>query len=81
VLFPLNDVVSAVHGAGRRSACADVQRAIDFVLSHDVTGICTAGDTRLLPLVLEACERFAPMAAQAREALIAEASAHEPLFA
>ncbi len=60
---------------------ADIQRAIDFVLSHDVTGICTAGDTRLLLLVLEACERFAPMEAHAREALIAEASEHEPLFA
>jgi aryl-alcohol dehydrogenase-like predicted oxidoreductase len=60
---------------------ADVQSAIDFVLSHDVMGICTVGDTTLLPLVLEACERFAPMAADAREALIAEASEHEPLFA
>ncbi len=60
---------------------ADVQHAIDFVLSHDVTGICTAGDATLLPLVLEACERFTPMAAEAREALIAEAPAHEPLFA
>lgn len=59
----------------------DIQRAIDFVLSHDVTGICTAGDTTLLPLVLDACERFAPMTAEVREALIAEASAQEPLFA
>jgi len=60
---------------------ADVQRAVDFVLSHDVTGICTAGDTGLLPLVLEACERFAPMDEATREALIAEgATRYEPLF-
>jgi len=59
----------------------DVQRAVDFALSYDVTGICTAGDTRLLPLVLEACERFTAMGEAEREALIATASEHEPLFA
>jgi aryl-alcohol dehydrogenase-like predicted oxidoreductase len=60
---------------------ADIQRAVDFVLSHDVTGICTAGDTELLPRVLDACERFTPMDAEARERLIADgAAAYEPLF-
>ncbi len=59
----------------------DIRRAVSFVLSHDVTGICTAGDTRLLPFVLEACERFAPMGEAEREALIATAGEHEPLFA
>lgn len=60
---------------------ADIQRAVDFVLSHDVTGICTAGDTGLLPLVLEACERFTPMDEATREALIAEgATRYKPLF-
>jgi aryl-alcohol dehydrogenase-like predicted oxidoreductase len=60
----------------------EIQRGVDFVLSHDVTGICTAGDTRLLPLVLDACERFTPMPAAERESLIAEeGSRHQPLFA
>jgi aryl-alcohol dehydrogenase-like predicted oxidoreductase len=60
----------------------EIQRGVDFVLSHDVTGICTAGDTQLLPLVLDACERFVPMPAPARESLIAdEGSRHQPLFA
>lgn len=59
----------------------EIRRAVDFVLSHDVTGICTAGDTRLLPLVLEACERFTPMTAEERDALVASAAAYEPLFA
>jgi aryl-alcohol dehydrogenase-like predicted oxidoreductase len=59
----------------------DIQRAVDFVLSHDVTGLCTPGDTHLLPLVLEACERFTPMDAATREALIREGAArYEPLF-
>lgn len=36
----------------------EIQRAVNFALSYDVTGLCTAGDTRVLPLVLEACDNF-----------------------
>jgi predicted aldo/keto reductase-like oxidoreductase len=57
-----------------------IQLAVNFVLSQDVTGICTAGDTTVLPLVLEACEHFIPMDIQAQEALIASAGQFEPLF-
>jgi aryl-alcohol dehydrogenase-like predicted oxidoreductase len=57
-----------------------LQQAVNFALSQDVTGICTAGDTRLLPLVLEACEKFEPMGKEEQEALIATASQFEPLF-
>jgi aryl-alcohol dehydrogenase-like predicted oxidoreductase len=61
---------------------ADIQRAVDFVLSHEVTGICTAGDTDLLPLVLEACDRFTPMDEITQQELIVEGAARfEPLFA
>ncbi len=58
-----------------------VRQAVDFVLSQDVTGICTAGDTQVLPLVLEACENFKPMEKEAQEKLIGTAGAFEPLFA
>jgi hypothetical protein len=59
----------------------DIRRAVNFVLSHEVTGLCTAGDTGLLPLVLEACEAFVPMSPGDRDALIAEgARGYEPLF-
>lgn len=57
-----------------------IQRAVNFVLSQPVTCLCTAGDTRLLPLVLQACENFTPMAVAEQEALIASASEYEPLF-
>jgi predicted aldo/keto reductase-like oxidoreductase len=57
-----------------------IQSAVDFVLSQDVTGICTAGDTTVLPHVLEACERFTPLDAKAQEELIASAGQFEPLF-
>ena len=59
-----------------------IQQAIDFVLSQDVTGICTAGDTRVLPLVLEACENFTPLTEHEQETLISTAAEdYEPLFA
>jgi len=61
---------------------AHIQTAVNFVLSQDVTGLCTAGDTRLLPLVLDACERFTPMGPEEQEALIAQgAGEYAPLFA
>jgi predicted aldo/keto reductase-like oxidoreductase len=58
-----------------------IQPAIDFVLSQDVTAICTVGDVTVLPLVLEACEKFTPMSKESQEALIASAGEYEPLFA
>ncbi len=60
---------------------AMIQQGIDFALSQDVTGICTAGDVRLLPLCLHACENHRPMRREQQEALIAGAAAYEPLFA
>ena len=59
-----------------------LQTAINFALSQDITGLCTAGDTTLLPQFIEACERFTPMEAEAQEALVAEgAHQYTPLFA
>lgn len=62
---------------------AHVQQGVDFALSQPgVTGLCTAGDTRILPLMLEACERFTPMSADRQAALIAAGEKEfEPLFA
>jgi predicted aldo/keto reductase-like oxidoreductase len=57
-----------------------IQQAINFVLSQDVTGLCTAGDTCLLPLVLQACDNFTALSVSEQEALIASAEEYEPLF-
>jgi aryl-alcohol dehydrogenase-like predicted oxidoreductase len=60
---------------------AGIRRGVDFALSYDVTGICTAGDVHLVPMVLDACESLTPMSAEEREILIAEqAPRYEPLF-
>lgn len=58
-----------------------IQQAVNFVLSQNVTGLCTVGDTKVLPLVIDACERFAPMDTAEQEALIASANQYQPLFA
>jgi len=57
-----------------------IQQAVNFVLSQDVTGLCTVGDTRLLPLVLQACDDYVALSEGEQEALIATAQAYEPLF-
>src|SRR5688500_3450462 len=39
----------------------EIQKGVNFALSYEVTGVCTAGDPRILPLVLRACENFTPL--------------------
>ncbi|MEJ5224306.1 MAG: aldo/keto reductase [Anaerolineales bacterium] len=58
----------------------DIQRAVNFALSYDVTGLCTAGDTRILPRVLTACQNFTPLGVEERERLIETGRQFEPLF-
>ncbi len=58
-----------------------ITSAVQFALSQDITGLCTVGDTRLLPLVLHACEKFTPLSQGEQEALITSASTYEALFA
>ncbi len=57
-----------------------IRQAVHFVLSQDVTGICTAGDTKILPLVLQTCENFTPMPAAEQEQLIRQAAGFEMIF-
>lgn len=59
----------------------EIQRCVNFVLSQDITGICTAGDPGLLPLILEACENYTPLETDEQESLVKSAvGAYEPLF-
>lgn len=59
---------------------AEIQRAVNFVLSQDVTGLCTAGDTRVLPLVIQACENFSRLSKDEVEEMIKSGGQFEPLF-
>lgn len=62
------------------SAVEHIQAAVNFVLSQDVTGLCTAGDTSLLPKVLEACENYRSLNQAEQEKMISGARDYEPLF-
>jgi aryl-alcohol dehydrogenase-like predicted oxidoreductase len=59
----------------------EIQKAVNFALSYDVTGLCTAGDTRILPMVLRACEHFTRLSSAEIEEMIESGKQHEPLFA
>ena len=57
-----------------------IQQAVNFALSYDVTGLCTAGDVNVLPLVLEACQSFTCLDESEREGMIRAGQQFEPLF-
>ena len=59
----------------------EIQKGVNFALSYEVTGLCTAGDTRILPMVLEACENFSPLNQEGIEEMIKSGEQYEPLFA
>ena len=59
----------------------EIQKGVNFALSYDVTGLCTAGDIRILPMVLDACERFARLDKDEMEEMIKSGRQYEPLFA
>lgn len=58
----------------------EIQHAVNFAMSYEVTGLCTAGDTRILPLVLQACENFKRLDAIEMNEMIRSAQQYEPLF-
>lgn len=58
-----------------------IQRAVNFALSYEITGICTAGDIRILPKVIEACENYRELDHEQAEAMIELGKQYEPLFA
>jgi predicted aldo/keto reductase-like oxidoreductase len=57
-----------------------IEQALRFTLSQPVTGAISAGDARLLPMILQAAERFQPMDEAEQAALLATAAEYEPLF-
>jgi len=57
-----------------------IDRALRFNLSQPVSAVINAGDARLLPMILDAAERFQPMDDAEQAALLATAGEYEPLF-
>jgi aryl-alcohol dehydrogenase-like predicted oxidoreductase len=57
-----------------------IQQAVNFALSYEITGLCTAGDIRILPLFIQACENYTEMNHEQAEAMIESGRHFEPLF-
>jgi aryl-alcohol dehydrogenase-like predicted oxidoreductase len=57
-----------------------IQQSVDFVLSQDITGICTAGDVNLLPIILQACEVHSILGKKEQEALVERGKSFETIF-
>ena len=57
-----------------------IQEGVNFALSQDVTALCTAGDVRILPLFLEACENFKPLSKTEQEDLIVDHRQFKTIF-
>jgi predicted aldo/keto reductase-like oxidoreductase len=57
-----------------------IQKCVDFVLSQPISGVCTAGDINLLPLVVDACTNFQPMDSVEQKELISKTHQFEHLF-
>lgn len=57
-----------------------VETALRFNLSQRVTGVISAGDARLLPMILDAAEGFQPMDDAEQAALLATAGEYKPIF-
>ena len=57
-----------------------IEESVNFVLSHDVTGICTPAEPSILRLVFEACERLVPLDAEGRAAIMATAGQYTAVY-
>lgn len=58
----------------------EIQQAVNFALSYEVSGLCTAGDIRILPMVIQACENFLELNHEQMEEMIKSGEKYEPLF-
>jgi predicted aldo/keto reductase-like oxidoreductase len=57
-----------------------VERSLRFTLSQPITAAISAGDSRLLPAILAAAERFEPMSEEEQASLVAKAGEYETIF-
>jgi predicted aldo/keto reductase-like oxidoreductase len=57
-----------------------IEKTLRFNLSQPVTAAISAGDARLLPMILDAAERFQPMDDAEQAALLATAGQYQSIF-
>lgn len=57
-----------------------IEKALRFNLSFPISGVISAGDAQLLPMILGAAERYRPMDEVEKAELLATAGDYQPLF-
>jgi hypothetical protein len=57
----------------------DIERAVNFVLSHKIATLVSASDTKLLSLMIDAAERYSQIDKEEHDALLAEGKKYELL--
>ena len=57
-----------------------IQKAVNFALSYEITGLCTAGDVHILPMMIQACENYMELNHDQMEEMIESGKKYEPLF-
>ncbi len=57
-----------------------IDKAVNFTLSQPITGICLAGDVRLTPKLIKACQNFSPLDRVEQQELLELSVQYEPLF-
>ncbi len=62
------------------SSQAMIQKSVNFTLSQPVTGICLAGDIRLTPKLIKACQDFTPINREEQQELLESSDQYENLF-
>jgi aryl-alcohol dehydrogenase-like predicted oxidoreductase len=62
------------------SSDEEIQQAVRFVLSQDITGICTASDTGLLTKITQVCMNFEKMEIGEQERLIQTGHVYQSIF-
>ncbi len=61
------------------SSAEEIKRSLDFVFSNEVSTAVSASDVNLLPLIIEAAERFTPVKGSRMNELLKESGRYRPL--
>jgi len=57
-----------------------IDKAVNFTLSQPITGICLAGDVRLTPKLIRACQNYTPLSSDAQQEMLILSIQYAPLF-
>ena len=57
----------------------EIEKSVRYTLSQDITAAVSAGELRLLPMIIDASSRFKSLSEEEQRQVVAEASQYQPL--